>query len=229
MLLSIKAGFTKDMIEDIGKGAILHDIGKIKLFSKYPNLCDPYHTYSFDEYELFKTHPYIGYENVEYNESISLVSKKIILLHHVWEDFDLSYSKDKRTYLSYPMYFRNNALSKEQKDETVCIVQASNINVNRFSIFNYIKENGVKIFGKYATNLLLKYISVYKVGDTVKLDDDRLATVIKHTDDVNKPIIQINNEEINLAENDNIKIVDIIDKENKGVKIGELRKNYYYL
>jgi len=247
MFLGIKANYSKDIIKDLGIGALLHDIGKIKIFTDFPKLSLEYRNYNYIEYELIKTHPFVGYKDTEENKLISNLSRKIILLHHVWEDYKKSYDSERMTYLSYPNHYYDIKVTKDMKDQTVNIVQVANCydklfyeqtdldkqQVSRIQIMDYIKNNGDIIFNKFASELLCKYISKYEVGSKVYLSNNKTAKILKHTNDVDRPIIKVfdDNKIINLNEkaNKNINIIKVLNKE--GDLIGRTRnsKKYNYM
>lgn len=226
LVISIKANLPKNMIEEIGIGAIIHDIGKLKLYIRYPQLMNEMHDYTFDEYQIIKTHTIIGYKEIELNKEIPIESKKIVLMHHIWENFEASYSNVKQTYISYPMFYEDKRLTYQNKDIAVRIVQLANYydalirsyahsrDINdKLEAIKYLQKNSENIFTKKVGNLLFDYISIFSIGDRVILNDNRMATVISHTPSINKPIVKVDNstELINLSKNKQLTINNIYE------------------
>lgn len=76
--ICLNLNYSMAIIEDIVAGALLHDIGKIKIpfpiIEKIGNLTDK-------EYEIVKTHPAYGYEIIK-NTGFSEIVNDIVLHHH---------------------------------------------------------------------------------------------------------------------------------------------------
>ncbi len=79
MLMAKKMRLPGDLIKDIGTGAFLHDIGKIKLPDEIRNKNE---SLTEQELTIFQEHPILGHEMLEKNYSISDTVKEIILSHH---------------------------------------------------------------------------------------------------------------------------------------------------
>lgn len=74
-----KLGLSFDKVCNVGLGALLIDIGKIKIPTSILNKKEPL---SSIEIETLKKHPIIGYQIVKENTEIDESVKKIVLLHH---------------------------------------------------------------------------------------------------------------------------------------------------
>jgi len=220
LILAIKANLNSELIKGIAIGSILHEIGRNKLFIEFPILAQNNHSYNFEEYSLIQTVPIIGYNEVLNNKLVPLVSKKIILMHSVWDNFERSYDPDKRLFMSYPEYYENKKITKEQKDITVNIVQAANYFdmfairfknsfpslSDRRMVNDFFVKNSNNIFSKEASDLITKYISYYSIGEEVVLSNGEKAIIEKHTHDPMRPIVKINDELIDLSKNKDIAI-----------------------
>jgi len=231
LILAIKANLNKDLIHGIAIGGVLHEIGRNKLFIEFPILATEGHIYNREEYHLIEMVPVLGFNEVLNNKLIPLVSKKIILLQNVWEDFDSSYDESKKMHMSHPLFYENKKISKEQKDIAVNIVQAanyydmfmihfkhvfpsigSNKEINKF----FLKQSD-HIFSKEVSNLLVKHISYFTIGEKIQLSNGKIGRVCQHTEDPLLPIIQLNDgTTIDLSKNHkNVYIKNIIP-EDKG-------------
>lgn len=79
ILNAVDHGYSMDMCEKIGIGAILHDIGKTKIDTSVLQKKEPF---TIEEIMEMQRHSQYGYEMVRRDPSISAISKAIILNHH---------------------------------------------------------------------------------------------------------------------------------------------------
>jgi HD-GYP domain-containing protein (c-di-GMP phosphodiesterase class II) len=83
MFFSKFLGASDFVIKEVGMGAILHDIGKVKIptsiLHKPGELTE-------EELKIMKKHPIIGYFAIKDEPTVSTYAKKIVLFHH--ERFD---------------------------------------------------------------------------------------------------------------------------------------------
>lgn len=193
-LLAIKsARFQRWIIEQITLGALLHDIGLAKILNDTGK----------KEEELtreeFHRHPITGFEILKDSDYLPAAVKKIVLMHHVWEEPGNSYSKDVG-YLSFPQKYGDKVLAPSSKGLPVSIVQVADafedltnlsgeVRMSKAAAIKHIMGDAVKIYGEGAV-LLGTYISPYGVGDEVLLNNGRQALVIQQTTAPNRPIIK---------------------------------------
>jgi HD-GYP domain-containing protein (c-di-GMP phosphodiesterase class II) len=83
MFFSKFLGASDFVIKEVGMGAILHDIGKIKIPTSI--LYKPGEL-TEEELKIIKKHPIIGYFAIKDEPTVSTYAKKIVLFHH--ERFD---------------------------------------------------------------------------------------------------------------------------------------------
>lgn len=223
LYLGVRGGFSRKALHDLGIGAIIHNLGKVRLYSEYPTLGDDSHLYSFHEYELMKTHPIIAYRELEKVKSIPVESKKIVLFHNVWEDYDASYSEYRKTNTSYPRIYEGKTITREMKDNCIGIVQVSalfhalisktvNMNVgfecmSKLDAFKYIEKVSGTMLNPGVVKLFVNSISPFSIGESVRLSDGRRAVVEKHTDDIYNPIIECDGKIEDLRKNKEVSVV----------------------
>lgn len=225
-LLSIRGNLPKQMIIDITIGALLHDIGKFKLFIKYPELSDYKRKYSIDEYKLMQSHPILGYEELKENTIVPIESKKIVLLHHVWDNREFSFNDNKNEYMSYPTNYQNTEITPQLKDTGVSIVQVANLYDNMFQfkeyyekqhiqkryISNYLSTNDLMISGNGAGILLDSVIFKANTGDKVLLSNNKVVTIVKMQEIPKQPVVEFSDgNTMNLMETD-IVVKELISK-----------------
>lgn len=77
--IATKFALTIDKVCAVGVGALLIDIGKLKIPASILHKKEPL---SSIELDTIKKHPAIGYQLIKDNDDIDEISKKIVLLHH---------------------------------------------------------------------------------------------------------------------------------------------------
>ncbi|HBF38040.1 MAG TPA: phosphodiesterase [Firmicutes bacterium] len=82
-LIGSVMGFDRNELQILGIGAMLHDIGKVRIELKILNKKDPLETYEFD---LMKAHPLEGYEILRQSVHMSYLPAHVALQHHERED-----------------------------------------------------------------------------------------------------------------------------------------------
>ena len=106
--LGSRVGLDADNLNILGLGALLHDIGKMKLSE---SLINKKGSYNAEEYNTVKKHPIYGYEILKDNPEIPMGTLMAVLQHH--ENVDGS---------GYPLGLKDNKISKYAK--IVSIVNA---------------------------------------------------------------------------------------------------------
>ena len=211
-LLAIKSGqFTNMIIQQIALGALLHDIG-------YLELCKRYGVETIEDLTPMqcREHPVVGYELVDKDPYISDVAKKIILMHHYWNDPSASWDSKQKIYLSYPSEYKSMKIPVWSKSLSVSIVHVSSdfehfVNpaipghVTKKVAIKRIVNNRETVYGDAAL-LLAQYISPYSVGDRVKLSNGKIALVSGMTQFPARPVISIGGKQINLSKNNRLTI-----------------------
>jgi len=215
LILAIKANLNQELIRGIAIGSLLHDIGRNKLYLEFPILAVPNHKFNREELHLVEMVPILGFNEIKNNDLVPLCSKKVILFHNVWENYEASYNKERKKYMSFPLSYEDKKITPDQKDIAVNIVQAANC----FDLFliHYKKSNDLlsdskrldNMFSKYSGNmfskevydLLVKHVSCLPLNAKVELEDGRTGIVYKHTNNPWNPILKLDdNTIINLNE-----------------------------
>ena len=213
-IMAIKAGYNKNELEKIVLGAALHDIGMAKIDKR---LLDINYTYKKKEdYLEMQKHPLEGYNLVK--NKINVLSKRIILMHHVWEDFSASYDSDMDTYMSYPHKLNNTLLDGQYKDLSISIVQTADVfeamtnkeagyksAKSKAEAMEYIRSMKFVHFGAGA-DYLVDYITPYDTGTEVILNNREKAIVMRYTNLPQRPILKM------LTGDDKGEIINLMDK-----------------
>lgn len=214
-------GLKERQLIELGLGAILHDIGKVKLplsiLQKKARLTD-------EEYKLVQKHPEYGFNILRKASNISLLTAHCAYQHH--ERIDGS---------GYPRGLKQNDIHFYSKVIAVCDVFDA-VTTNRVYRKAMLPHEGLEIlfsgagqqFDLDMVNVFHQSVSIYPNGMMVNLSDGRSGVVVKQNKGMNsRPVIRILQEkdrdinpyEVDLSEELNIvitgcdtKIMDVIAK-----------------
>ncbi|MBF4693558.1 HD-GYP domain-containing protein [Fusibacter ferrireducens] len=215
ILTSKALGYKKEDIKHIALGALLHDIGKMKVS---PMLINKPSSLTLEERIEVEKHAQFGYEITETVSQIPFLSKQIIRLHH--EKLDGS---------GYPLGLKGIEIPEYVKIVTVCdmydAMTTNRIYRSKMPIYKALEilmtESVFKIDPKiYRT--LTNNICIFPPGSGVVLSDGRIGVVthFRHASP-SRPSVKVLNlndknsfldvEEINLEYNRTLFIVDTWD------------------
>ncbi|QED48128.1 HD-GYP domain-containing protein [Cytobacillus dafuensis] len=211
--LAIENGLPLKNIEEIGLGAMLHDIGKIyipnEILNKPGKLTD-------EEYEQIKSHCELGFNHLKKIHEIPLTVSHCALQHH--ERIDGT---------GYPRGLKSNEIHKYAKIISVADV-FDDVTSHREYRKPVLPHKGIEIlysgngtqFDSKQIHMFKNSIAIYPPGLTVKLNDGRTGIVSKYNfNAVGRPEIRIikgeeNQEvspyEIDLAANEHL-TVEIVE------------------
>jgi HD-GYP domain-containing protein (c-di-GMP phosphodiesterase class II) len=207
--LGIENGLPLKNIEEVGLGAILHDIGKVYIPTEILNKSDKL---TPEEYELVKLHCQSGFDTLRKIHEIPLPVAHCALQHHERIDG-----------LGYPRGLKDDEIHRYAKILSVVDVfdAVTSTRSYRASMLPHkaleilYAGNGTQ-FDPKQVHLFKNCIAVYPQGLTVKLNDGRTGIVTNYNFDViGRPDIRIiKNEddqdivpyEIKLSLNENLTI-----------------------
>lgn len=211
--LAIENGLPLKNIEEIGLGAMLHDLGKVyiplEILNKPGKLTD-------EEFEQVKLHCELGFETLRKIHEIPLTVAHCALQHHERIDG-----------LGYPRGLREDEIHKYAKIISVVDVFDA-VTSPRAYRPSMLPHKGLEVlyagngtqFDSKQIHLFKDCIAIYPQGLTVKLKDGRTGIVTKYNfDTVGRPEIRIirdqdNQEvvpyEIDLSESANL-IIEIVE------------------
>lgn len=172
MLVARSMGLNDTFVKKIGIGAMLHDIGKMKIDQTILNKIEPLTT---EEIDALKDHPRLGYDMLKDSLEISPISRQIVLLHH-----------EKLNGSGYPMGLSNAEIPIAVRVVTMCdIFNAVTSNrsykrrMNADHALELLRAETVYELDREVFHHLLKVVNIYPAGTLVKLSDGRTAIVIK--------------------------------------------------
>lgn len=190
--LAIENGLPKSQIEEIGLGALLHDLGKMFI---PPEVLNKKERLSDEEFELIKMHSELGFELLRKIHSLPLVISHCALQHH--ERLDGK---------GYPRGIKEEEIHPYAKILSVADVFDA-VTSQRVYRSAMLPHKGLEVlysgsgtqFDQNQINLFRGCIAIYPPGLTVKLNDGRTGIVTKYNfTSVGRPIIRIIKDEENL-------------------------------
>lgn len=185
LMISNEVGYSKVEQLKIGMGCLLHDIGKIMVDDE---ILHKRGTLTGEEFVHMRKHPEYGYDMLKENNSLTAISKNIVLLHH--EKIDGS---------GYPYRLKGEEIKKHVRIATIAdifdAVTSDRVYSKKLPIYK-----GLELVSSYAPELidedlyhiLSKKIAPYPPGTCVLLSNNYKGIVF----DLNKehptrPIIKI--------------------------------------
>lgn len=181
-------------LTELGKGALLHDIGKVFID---PEVLQKPDKLSNEEYEMMKTHTTLGYEFLRKNHTISSVIAHCAFQHH--ERIDGT---------GYPRGIKGKDIHLFAQIIGVADVFDA-VTSNRVYRKAMLPHEGLELLYTSAINqfdiriveAFKNSVAVYPNGITVRLNDDRLGVVLKQNKHIcDRPIVRILKEDTKTIE-----------------------------
>lgn len=185
LITGIGLGYNMLRLKDLGAGALLHDIGKLRIPKEI--LKKPCKL-TVEEFEEIKKHTVYGYEILKDNKNVSMISAFIAFGHH--ERYDGS---------GYPLQLRG-----ENIHQCARIVAAADVfdalssdrvyrkKLRPHEVIEYITSLGSHHFDPEIVKSFIKYIAIYPVGTGVRLNTGEKGLVIKANKGApTRPVVQI--------------------------------------
>jgi HD-GYP domain-containing protein (c-di-GMP phosphodiesterase class II) len=217
VLTGCSLGYSKSKLTLLGMGALLHDVGKIKVPSRVLNKPGKLDR---DEFEMVKRHSVDGYEILKNNKDFNNIVAEVAYQHH-------------ERYLGqgYPEGLKKDEIHEFSKITGIVDVYDA-ITADRIYRKAYAPHEAYEMMAGQGNNLFdfnilksfLDNVAVYPVGTFVRLNTGEVAGVVKVIRGLTqRPVVRIYfNEngiaikdpfEIDLSEKLNITIVDVIKEE----------------
>ena len=185
LVLGIALKFNKAELKKLGTGALLHDIGKIKISHKILNKPD---LLTDTEYQEIQKHPLFGYEMAKDMEGISKESMWVIRDHH--ERYDGKGYPNRISGKNIHIYPKIVAICDVYDALTSNRVYRKGIPPNQ--AIEYLISMGNHQFDYELVRIFIKQICVYPVGTIVRLATGEEAQVIKnHENWPTRPIVRV--------------------------------------
>lgn len=185
LITGIGLGYNIPRLKDLGVGAILHDIGKLKIPEEI--LKKPYQL-TVEEFEEIKKHTVYGYEILKDNRNISMISAFIAFGHH--ERYDGS---------GYPLQLKSENIHKCARIVAVSDVydaltsdRVYRKKLKPHEVIEYITSLGDNQFDRDIVQSFTRYISIYPQGTGVMLSNRSRGLVVKPNRGLpTRPVVKI--------------------------------------
>ncbi|HEY9068809.1 MAG TPA: HD-GYP domain-containing protein [Candidatus Ozemobacteraceae bacterium] len=211
LMIGQAMGLSRTDLHSLGVGALLHDIGKLKVAKEILNKIGPL---TPKEFELIRQHPRIGYEMLRTSREIGEWSKLIVLQHH--EKFQGG---------GYPAGLKGSEISVMARIVAIADVYDALTTSRPFrpAMSPYLStkillSNTENQFDPAILAVFLRRMSVYPPGSLVRLNTGAIAAVTRSNPGaVLRPMVRllkdaqgldvINTKEIDLLYEKNLYIV----------------------
>ncbi len=189
--LALENGLPLKNVEEIGMGAMLHDLGKVhvplELLNKQGELTN-------EENAIFKQHCEKGFEVLRKIHEIPLTVAHCAFQHHERVDGT-----------GYPRGLKGDEIHKYAKIVSVADVFDTVTNPRAFKpavlphqALEILYAGSDTQFDTHQVNLFRECIAIYPPGLTVTLNDGRTGIVSKYNyNSAGRPVIRITNNEVN--------------------------------
>ncbi|MCD3216022.1 HD-GYP domain-containing protein [Clostridium botulinum C] len=212
--LGLSLNFREYDLKELGKGAILHDIGKTQVPLKILNKNGPL---SDEEFAEIKKHPIYGKNILKKFFSISDIVLNVVEQHHERVDGT-----------GYPYGLRGNSISKHGKVACICDVYDALSNdrcyrkkIKPNEVYEFILGQSEKMFDCDIIQKFKETFSIFPLGCCVKLSNGIEGYVVKQNKGFpDRPIIRviynfktkesISFYEINLLKNLDVTITSVV-------------------
>lgn len=170
LIIANKLGYQRSMMEKLGAGALLHDMGKILLDSKVINKAGKLNE---EEFEHIKKHTTLGYEALKKCVNLTELSRIISLYHHERMDGK-----------GYPTGTPAAELHEFARIVAIADVYDALVSDRCYrrkwssnQAVSYLVEHSETQFDLKLVSVLIKQIAIYPNGSMVRLSDHTTGIV----------------------------------------------------
>ncbi len=188
-VLSIAMGkalrYNQNELKNLGIGAVLHDVGKIKIEDEILNKPG---SLTEEEYDKIKNHTWFGYNVLRDYEEISIISAHVALQHHERFNGD-----------GYPRGLKGNKIHEFAQIVSIADVYDA-LTANRVykkaapphKAINFISTVSGYQFNPKFVDEFLKHLPLYPLGTMLRLSTGEKAIVIKiNGENINRPVVRL--------------------------------------
>jgi HD-GYP domain-containing protein (c-di-GMP phosphodiesterase class II) len=177
--------YNKYKLKKLGVGALLHDLGKIKI---PPEILNKPGKLTPEEFHIIEEHTKLGFDTVKSDWGISPLSRTVILAHH-----------EKMDGTGYPRGVKGEDIHEFARIVAICDVFDA-LSANRCyspkwpieQVVAYLVENSGSQFDENLVNIFIKNVASYPNGSKVLLSDGRRGIVFAQNNDApTKPFVRI--------------------------------------
>jgi HD-GYP domain-containing protein (c-di-GMP phosphodiesterase class II) len=170
LLIAKQLGYNRSMLEKLGAGTLLHDMGKVLLDKKILNKQGPLEP---EEFEYLKKHTTLGYEALKKCPNLTELSRIISLYHH-----------ERMDGLGYPMGIPAAELHEFTRIVSIADVYDALTSDRCYrkkwssdKAVNYLVEFAESRFDTKLVSVFIKQIAIYPNGSMVRLSDRKIGII----------------------------------------------------
>ena len=185
LITGIGLGYDKTLLRNLGTGAMLHDIGKLRIPKE---ILQKPSQLTVEEFEEIKRHTVYGYEILKKSNKVNIISSYIAFGHH--ERFDGT---------GYPLQLKGDNIQQCARIVAVADVydaltsdRVYRKKLKPHEVFEYITSLGTHHFDQKVVNSFVKYVSVYPLGSGVLLNTRERGIVVRANMELpTRPVIRV--------------------------------------
>ncbi|HLW75025.1 MAG TPA: HD-GYP domain-containing protein [Gammaproteobacteria bacterium] len=178
-------GMPKATLEEVGLGALLHDVGKMRT---PVTILDKPGVLTEDEFDVLKKHPVDGYQMLRKQGSFSDVALEIVHLHHErisGQGYPFGLKGDE-----IPLHARVVAVAEVYDD--VSSDRVYHDGVPAANCLNMMFHWAPRDFGEDLIQEFIRCIGIYPIGSLVQLNTGALGIVMSSNPDSRlKPVVML--------------------------------------
>jgi putative nucleotidyltransferase with HDIG domain len=170
LIIANKLGYSRQMLEKLAAGALLHDMGKLYLDSKIINKEGKLEK---DEFEHIKLHTTLGYEALKKCANLTELSRIISLYHH-----------ERMDGTGYPTGVHAGELHEFARIVSIADVYDALVSDRCYrskwssnQAVNYLVEHAETKFDLKLVSVFIKQIAIYPNGSMVRLSNNAIGIV----------------------------------------------------
>lgn len=216
VMTGISLAYDELRLQDLGVGALLHDVGKTMVSPAVLNKKD---RLTWQEREEIKKHPSFGFDILRNNPDISLVSAHCAFQHH--ERFDGS---------GYPRGLKEQEIHQYAQIVAIADVYdalTSDAAYRRampvYEAVAIITKAGDSCFDSGLVKVFVDNIAIYPIGSIVRLNNNQVGVVVDISREAkSKPVVRILFDEqkqpmtrlteLDLSKNQQLYIADVVER-----------------
>lgn len=168
-------GLTKLQLVELGLGALLHDVGKLRVPIEVLNKPGKL---TSEEYQVMKKHTIFGYDLLKNHNELCLDSLAIIKNHHERLDGH-----------GYPFKLQEHQIGFYPKLVSIVDVydaisskRVYHDQITPYDAINYIYHQQKGSFDLKLVEQFIKYLGIYPIGSTVELNTGQVGIVMSFND-----------------------------------------------
>ncbi len=215
LITGVSMGVKGDNLKDLGVGALLHDIGKVRIDEA---ILQKPSSLTVSEYDETRRHTVYGYEILRNSRDINSTAHIIALYHH--ERIDGSGYPYKLKNTDIPMPARIVAVADVFDALTTDRVYRKKMLPNE--VVDYMCSLSNKHFDKLVLDAFIRHVAHYPIGTAIVLNSGEKGLVSKYNPDYpSRPVIRVvidengkmlyKHKEVDLSRNPEYRIMDIWD------------------